>query len=65
MMLPINQLLCKHSQNPAKYTGLYTGTDKKWVRDYHPITSKNLIVHTALGADGKTVYAHWDAMLPP
>ncbi len=62
MAVPISQLLCEQPTNPVKFTGFTTGTDKKWARDFHPITK--LVVHTTLGPDGQTVYADWDAMLP-
>lgn len=63
MAVPISQLLCEHPTNPVKYTGFKTGTDKKWARDFHPITK--LVVHTAVDRDGETVLANWNALLPP
>ncbi|SPQ21176.1 a505a8da-e047-4946-99ab-bbf81f681c51 [Thermothielavioides terrestris] len=63
MAVPVSQLLRQHSTNPVQYTGLTTNTDKKWAKEFHPIT--RLIGHTTLGADGETVYANFDAMAPP
>jgi hypothetical protein len=63
MAVPISELLRQHPTNPVHYTGLTTGTDKKWARDFHPIT--RLIVHTTLGADRETVYADFDVMATP
>lgn len=63
MAVPISQLLHEHPTNPVKYTGLQTGTDKKWARDFHTITK--LVVHTNVEHDGETVLANWGALLPP
>jgi hypothetical protein len=40
----------------AKYTGLTTGTDKTWVRKFHPIAK--LRVHATIA---ESVLAKWDA----
>ncbi|KXX77351.1 hypothetical protein MMYC01_205567 [Madurella mycetomatis] len=63
MAAPISQLLQEQSTNVTHYTGLTTGTDKKWAKAFHPITK--LLVHTSVGEDGQTVFANWGALQSP
>jgi len=62
MAVTVGQLLWEHPTNAAKFTGLTTGTDKKWAKSFHPMIK--LIVHTHIDQNHRTVDANWDAFVP-
>lgn len=62
MSVPVRKLLWEHPTNPAKSTGLTTGTDKKWAKSFHPITK--LRIQSRTDEHETVVRADWDAFVP-